>query len=66
MRGCTPWLARFLENTHYPSRDFAIGLAGMPARHVVGLEATKSVKDKLGTANEEPGDFADTSCSADV
>jgi len=37
-----------------------------PARHIVGLEGTASVKEKLRTVSEELEDFVDVSCAVDL
>lgn len=37
-----------------------------PARHIVGLEGTASVKEKLRTVSEELEDFLDVSCAVDL
>jgi hypothetical protein len=37
-----------------------------PARHIVGLEGTASVKEKLRTVSEELEDFVETSCAVDL
>jgi hypothetical protein len=37
-----------------------------PARHIVGVEAVNSVKEKLKTVSEELEEFVETSASADI
>jgi len=37
-----------------------------PARHIVGLEGTASVKEKLRTVSEELEDFVEISCAVDL
>jgi hypothetical protein len=37
-----------------------------PARHIVGIEAMTSVKEKLKTVSEEIEDFVEVSCAVDI